>query len=134
MKANQHGFNLMELLTTFAIVSIVSALTIPLYTQYFVKTRRMEAASTLSRLALAMEQYHAEHQSYEGATLTALHFAEYTAKNSYRLAIQKADSNDYTLAAEPMGSQAEKDRCQLLSLNAAGEKRVSGQVPLEECW
>lgn len=130
----QHGFHLMEILAACALISIIAALALPLYTQHLVTARRMEAASTLSRLALAMEQYHTEHQTYTGATLTGLHISEYTSKNAYHLLIRSAASNDYTVAAEPLGNQAAKDPCKALTLNSSGEKGISGQARLDECW
>lgn len=68
------GFHLVELLTTVAIVGMLAAFVLPLYSQYTIGTKRLEAASMLSRLAVAMEKFHVEHNTYEHATLAALNF------------------------------------------------------------
>jgi type IV pilus assembly protein PilE len=125
----------MEILTVLAIVSIVTALGIPLYSHYVVDTRRAEAAESLSRLALAMEQYHISHHTYEGATLAALHMPDSTSGQSYQLAIRTAKAQEYLLVANPLGSQADKDKnCAALTLNTSGEKGLSGPGTISECW
>jgi type IV pilus assembly protein PilE len=129
------GFHLIEILMVLAIISIVTAFALPLYSQYMTGTRRLEAANTLSRLAVAMERFHIENNTYENATLAALSFPETIAKNNYHLAIQSASNNDYSLIAEPVGNQAEKDpRCAALILSANNKKTVTGPGSVAECW
>lgn len=130
-----NGFNLMEIMIVIAIISIISTLSFPLYSQYVVHARRLEAASMLSKLAVAMEQFHIEHNTYADATLTALNFSETVAKNNYRLTIQTANNNNYVLSAIPLGKQAEKDAlCAALTLNANNQKGVTGSGNVSECW
>lgn len=130
-----NGFNLIEILSVLAIVSITATLAYPLYSQYLVQTSRLEAESSLNQLALAMEHYRFAHQSYEGATLTELKFPEKIAKNHYQLAIEKASANEFMLAAIPIGKQAEKDsECATLTLSSAEEKGIRGTGPIEHCW
>jgi len=135
MKKSIYGFHLIEILMTIAIIGITASLSFPLYTQYLVQARRVEAKNTLSQLALAMEQYHIEHNSYEDATLVNLNFPEMIAKENYQLSIQNATGQDYLLSAIPLGKQLEKDReCQTLSLNAKNEKMITGHGSIAECW
>lgn len=130
-----HGFHFIELLTTVALIGIVTALCLPLYSQYSVQARRMEAANTLSKLAIAMEQFHIEHHNYRDATLAALHVSETIAKNNYRVAIQNATETDYQLIAIPQGKQAEQDvQCASLILQGNTQKSVTGLGKVEECW
>lgn len=129
------GFHIIEVLMVLAIIGIVTALAIPLYSQYITSTRRLEAANTLSKLAVAMEKFHIENNSYENATLEALNFSDSIAKDNYHLIIQTASNNNYSLAAEPIGKQAEKDfRCATLVLSANNKKTVTGPGNTEECW
>ena len=98
------------------------------------QARRLEAETTLAQLAAAMEQFHIENNSYQGATLAALHFSENIAKNNYRLRME-ITAEDYKLIAEPYGRQAEKDmNCGDLILLANNEKSVSGTGNVKECW
>ena len=135
MNKSENGFHLIEVLTTVAIMSILITLCLPLYSQYLVQARRLEAASNLSRLSVAMEKFHFEHNTYEGATLAALNFSDSIAKNNYQLRIQPAANNDYTLFAKPIGRQAEKDtQCAGLILYANGKKDMTGYGNVSECW
>jgi type IV pilus assembly protein PilE len=128
------GFHLIEILITLAIISILTAFCLPLYSKYIVQTRRLEATTTLSTLAIAMEKFQIEHNTYEGATLAALSFSD-TAKNNYHVFIQSATNNDYTLVAEPYAKQAEKDaECASLILHADNKKEISGYGKVRECW
>lgn len=129
------GFSLIELLIVVAIISILSALCIPLYSQHFVREKRLEAEITLSKLALAMENYYTVHNSYEEASLESLGFVEKIAGDRYQLAIIKATNNEFELAAAPLNNQAEKDsRCGTLILNSTGEKNISGTGLVTDCW
>lgn len=130
----KNGFHLVEILSVIAILSILCSLCLPLYGQYLVQARRLEATIALSQLALAMEQFHIEHNSYEGATLSTLHFSDNIGKNNYHLRME-VTNNDYKLIAQPLGRQAEKDsHCGELILLANNEKAVSGLGSARECW
>ncbi len=128
------GFQLIELIITLSIVSILIAISFPLYTRHLVEAKRLEAANTLSQLAIAIEQYQLIHQTYEQASLDALGFPEFIAKGNYQLKIEAQDQ-DYLLLAIPLGSQAENDMiCSTLTLNAEGEKGIRGMGKVEDCW
>lgn len=133
MKRHQ-GFHLVEVLFTLAIISITAALSYPIYADYMLYARRLEAESTLAKLSLAMEKFRAENNSYENATLNSLQFPETIVKDHYRLAIQQTSQSHYLLTATPIGKQAKDDACATLSLNAKEEKGISGHGTLEECW
>ena len=135
MKINFLGFHLIEILITLAIISILTALGVPAYTQHLVKERRLEAENMLSKLAIAMEEYQIEHDGYQDVTLELLHFPEMIVKNFYRLNIQSLTENHYLLAAIPQEKQAEQDAsCAVLTLNSKGEKGNSGPREVDECW
>jgi len=128
------GFNLIEIMIVMAIISILGAFSYPLYSDYLVQARRLEAESTLTRLAVAMEQFHIENNTYENATLSALNFSETHIKNNYHLHIASA-RNDYLLSAIPLGKQAEKDNlCGTLTLNSQHQKGITGTGSSSECW
>src|SRR5579872_1815865 len=94
-KLNQHsGFHLLELLIAIAIISLLATLSIPLYSQYIVQERRLEAVQVLSKLAIAMEEYHVDQNSYVDATLAELHFSELIVDGYYQLAIASASVDD----------------------------------------
>lgn len=129
------GFHLVELLITLAILAILTALSVPIYSQYLIHERRLEAATILTKLAVAMEQYHVEHYTYESAKLSFLNFSEFIVRKNYQLFILTVSDNDYMLAAKPLGEQAEKDRaCGTLTLSANGKRAITGPADIHECW
>ena len=129
------GFHLIEILIVLAIISILSAFYLPSYLQYLVQERRLEAETMLSKLAIAMEQYQIEQNTYQQASLEKLHFSEFIVNNNYKLTIQSATDFDYVLAAMPLGKQEENDkRCGTLLLYSTNAKAVTGYGGIEECW
>ncbi|RDI41839.1 type IV pilin protein [Aquicella lusitana] len=130
-----HGFNLLEILIVTCLIGILAALSIPLYSFPLTQEKRIEAAGVLSKLAVAMEQYYLEHQTYQGATLSALNLPDHIASGHYLLTIRIARDQDYLLEAKPLGKQAVNDAgCGTLILDSNGEKSVSGTEPVEACW
>lgn len=125
------GFQLIEILITLAIISILASICMPIYTQHLQTMYRMEAATTLSKLALALEHYYIEHNTYANASLSELHFTSTIAHQHYALAIESANDHDYLLTAKPLVSH---DQCGTLTLNAGGEKHVTGNAAINECW
>ena len=129
------GFNLFELMITIIIVSILSALAIPLYSTHLVHAKRFEAQLNLIKLAEALEQYYLIHNTYEKATLTQLNFPEKIADNKYQLVITTATVSDFSLNAIPLGKQAKKDAsCGTLTLDSFGKKGIMGGGDLADCW
>lgn len=131
----QSGFSLLELMITLSIIGIMMSMALPIYSHHLIVARRAEAATTLFKLALAMEKYHVENNTYQSATLGNLHFTEIIAKNNYQLIIQTATQHDYVLIARPLGEQAKKDTlCGALTLNAVDEKNIMGTGKITDCW
>lgn len=129
------GFHLIEILITLVLVSVLTAIAIPVYTQHIVHAKRLEAAGMLSKLAIAMEKFHIENNSYQKATLNKLRFPKIIVSKQYELLIQSADDDDYLIVAKPLGYQAEKDvECGSLMMNSFGEKMVTGSRTVDECW
>lgn len=64
------GFTLIELMVTLAILAIVSAVAVPMYTNYSERTYRTEAQSDLLAAAQALERFAAVNFTYEGSADT----------------------------------------------------------------
>jgi type IV pilus assembly protein PilE len=58
------GFSLTELMITLAIAAIIAAVAIPGYRDHMLRARIPEATSTLSALALRLEQHYQDNQAY----------------------------------------------------------------------
>ena len=128
------GFHLIEILIVMTLISLMASITFPYYSDYLIKERRFEASMMLTKLALALEEYHFEHLSYQGATLRLLHFPDYIVHHYYQLAI-KASENTFLISAKPIAIQAKRDeQCGTLLLTAEGEKKITGNDKITECW
>jgi type IV pilus assembly protein PilE len=58
------GFSLIELMIALAIATIIAAIAIPGYRDYMMRARIPEATSTLSALAMRLEQHYQDHHGY----------------------------------------------------------------------
>jgi type IV pilus assembly protein PilE len=133
MKSLILGFSLVEIVIALLIISILSAISFPIYSQYITQQHRIEAEVTLEKLSAALEQYYTLHDTYKNATLTVLHFPEFIAKNNYQLSITASDTY-FMLEAKPLAEQAKKDGlCSILTLNSLGERGILGYSQLN-CW
>lgn len=111
---NSRGFTLIELMVVIAIVGILAAIAIPLFTEQVAKSRRTEASQALGDLSLRQERYRTNNASYGtlaqlnlcGATATTCD----TASGYYVLRVTAQSATGYTLTATPAGAQT-GDRC-----------------------
>lgn len=63
----QHGFTLIELMITVAIVAVLAAIAVPSYRNYVMRGRLTEAHSQLAALGASLQQYYQDNRSYVGA-------------------------------------------------------------------
>lgn len=61
---NNVGFTLIELMIVIAILGIVSAIAIPMYTGYIATARLAEAKNNIAALRLAEEEFFLENNNY----------------------------------------------------------------------
>lgn len=128
----ERGFHFIEVLIVLIIIGLLTAVSLPIYTQYLRNTHRLEAVTTLAKLALALEHYFIAHQTYQGATLQNLQFSEYIAHHAYQL-MMRLEDNHYLLKAQPTAQHIDP-LCQTLILDANGEKKITGTGSVEQCW
>lgn len=130
-----NGFSLLEVLVTLFIITVLVSISYPIYSQHIITERRLEAVGMLSKLAIALEEYRIENNSYQGATLEQLKIPRVMADNNYQIVIQTIMEDHYQISALPVGKQAEKDiDCGILTLHSNGEKSISGSAKIENCW
>lgn len=69
--ADQHGFTLIELMITVAIVAILAGIAIPAYREYIRRGAVQEAPAFLSDFRVKMEQYFQDNKTYGAGTACA---------------------------------------------------------------
>lgn len=63
----QKGFTLIEIVIVIGIIAILSAIAIPSYRDYIMRSQVTEAFSTLSNARVKMEQWFQDNRTYNGA-------------------------------------------------------------------
>jgi type IV pilus assembly protein PilE len=124
-----HGFTLLELMITVAVIGILAAIGYPSYLDQIRKARRAEAQSLLMNIAARQQQMLLDTRSY-AATVSALNITvPGTVQQTYGVAISvgTAAVPSFTATATPSGSQA-ADKCGAMSINQTGTKSPSS------CW
>lgn len=68
--ASNQGFTLTELLAAMAIIAVISAIAIPLYTEYSLRSYRTEVQADLLNCSQALERFNAMNFTYAGTADT----------------------------------------------------------------
>jgi len=128
------AFTLLELLITLAIIAILTGIAYPSYQSYLIRSRRTNAKITLLKTASALENYFMEHHTYTGATFSNLKILSQTSSSNYYLELAQLNDEHYLIEAIPQNSQIKDTDCSIFKLNDLGEKFISGNGLLKECW
>jgi type IV pilus assembly protein PilE len=123
----QRGFTLVELLVALAIFAIISAIAVPIYTQYSIRTYESEAQADLLRCAAGMERHASIGFTYAGAVGPGADTGGVTdnicvpQSTRYTYEVSAADATTFMLIATPMAGTAVAGR-DALTINAAGAR------------
>lgn len=130
-----HGFTLIEMMVTVAIVGILAAVGYPSYLEHLAKGRRADGRAALVDLAQRMERYYTERSTYATATLgNSGIYPSTSPQGYYTLSIIAKSATAFSIQATPTGSQLH-DACGSLGYNQAGDKSTSGgTLPTSACW
>ena len=97
---SNQGFTLIELMIALAIGAILAAIAVPAYRDHILRARIPEATSTLSSLAMRLEQHYQDNQAYGDAKGCAITMPtdkffkfECSAENSGQSFLLKATGN-----------------------------------------
>lgn len=127
-KGRQHGFTLIELMITVAIVAILAAVAYPSYTQHLIKGNRAAAKAQMLDIANRQQQFLLANRAY--ATKELLESSGYalpsevSPKYDYGITLDTGTMPNYTITFTPKGAQASDGE---LTLNSEGVKTPPGK-------
>jgi type IV pilus assembly protein PilE len=135
--ARQAGITLLELLTVMTIVGILSAIAIPSYLSYTVRTHRSAAKACLSEYAQFMERYYTSNLTYVGAAPNPGCSTDSGLDERYAFTTlpPAPTQRTYTVTATPVGTQATRDaKCGTLTIDESDVRTASGSGGVAACW
>lgn len=135
MKKN-NGFTLIELMIVVAIIGVISAIAYPSYSSYLKKSKRADAKISLSKIADRQERFYLQNGTYTTALVADLKMTATSEEGYYTLAVDSADTNEFTATATAIGSQASDVDCETLSLNSLTLKSATAGAggDVTKCW
>ena len=130
----QHGFTLMEVMITVAIVGIVAAIAANSYSGQVISAKRTDARKALQETAITLEKCKAINGVYNnGCSIGGAPIA--SSEGLYSIAFTALTATAYTLTATPSAgsSQANDTDCTSLTLNNLSQQAGTG-ANSTVCW
>ncbi|MFW5927370.1 MAG: type IV pilin protein [Wenzhouxiangella sp.] len=125
MKAS--GFTLIELMIVIAILAILTAIAVPIYTNQVEKTRRADAVSALLTTAQELERCFTRTNTYQNC----IDPATFDSDDEYYKVTVTAGATTYALEAAPQNAQS-GDACGKFELDHLGNRKAASDT--DRCW
>ena len=146
----KRGFTLVEILTVTAIVAILAAVSVPAYSRFVERSRRIEGQVLANQIAQAQERHFSTFNRYAtsvvGAGLGNLGFLPScpgglvgSENCHYTPAVATQNNNqNFTVTVTPvpivLGGRQTNDNCAALTLTGTGVKAFTGTQTNGKCW
>ena len=136
LKHRAQGITLIELMIVVVLISIMGIIAVPSYRDYMQRAQRVDATSTLLRVAANQERFYLQNNTYtNNLVAVGVDATGITDKGLYFIDIPVANAATFTVRAVPAGGSpmnADAD-CQTFTLTAQGV-RATAPNPVDECW
>ncbi|MEE9333252.1 MAG: type IV pilin protein [Granulosicoccaceae bacterium] len=135
----QHGFSLIELMVTVAIVALLVGVAIPSYSKYMDRTRRLDAKAFLQEVAGEQIRYFSDNNVF-ATDMIELGYGGNATQDSpdgyYNISIANAVPTSFTLTATAITGKAQENdiKCGNFILDSTGLKGVTGTAGVDGCW
>lgn len=137
MRNYQKGFTLIEVMIVVAVISILTAIAIPSYSEFVRRGHRAEARAGLMQAAQWLERAATANGTYPLTAAFPAGLKEVPGKR-YDITLASGDGRVYTLTATPKGAQL-GDKCGAYTVTQAGVRGANGKLQTDagydsNCW
>ena len=140
------GVTLVELMVVVIMISILMSIAVPSYRNYILKANRVDAKTSLLRVASAQEKHYLQNNTYTNNLIgettgdpPGLGMSDISTYQHFTIAIIEGDATGFTATATARERQVEDEKCTLFAMNEVGQK-FGGVAPISngtnesECW
>jgi len=129
-----NGFTLIELMIVVAIIGILAAIAIPMYSDYVTRSRQADGQAKLMQVAQDLERCYTQYSAYNHASCSVLASGAVNSEQGfYKITASVLTTSSFTLEATPQPEQADDTDCKTLTLTHLGEQSATGPDK-DSCW